>query len=155
MLATIGRLEPPKGYRYLLQACSILNEKDVPFHLLVVGDGYLRKELEDLADNLKISHHVTFTGFRRDVMKILHASDICVVPSLREGFSLTLLEAMSSEKPIVATDVGGNGEAIENGISGIIVPSGNENLLAAGIRALIEDKDLSENLGLNESGRLE
>lgn len=114
---------------------------------MIVGDGYLRSHLEKLAINLNISNNVIFSGHRTDIADILSCSDVAVLSSVREGFSITLLEYMAFGKPIVATDVGGNREAIINGESGIIVPPKDPIALAEGIMKFLKEKKLAEDFG--------
>ncbi|MBI4855346.1 MAG: glycosyltransferase [Acetobacterium woodii] len=155
IITTIGRLEPPKGYENLLKAIPLIH-RIIPEPLfLIVGDGYLKTKIETLTRNLGIRERVVFTGFRSDIRKILGISNLCVIPSLREGFSITLLEAMSTGKPVVATDVGGNSEAISNGETGIIVPPDDPAALANGIIAVLNDKHMAEKMGLKARERFE
>jgi glycosyltransferase involved in cell wall biosynthesis len=153
VVVTIGRLEPPKGYEYLLESARTVTDAFPSTRFLIVGGGYLRPALENLAGRLNICDKVILAGPRTDIADILSFSDVAVLPSVREGFSITLLEYMACGKPIVATDVGGNTEAVINGISGIIVPSKDPAALAGGIMNILRDEKLAESLGRNARER--
>lgn len=153
LITTVGRLEPPKGHENLLKAVPLVVSECPEAKFVIVGDGSLRSQLVEFAEEASIVENIIFTGFRSDVYNILSLSDICVVPSNREGFSVTVLEAMASEKPIIATDVGGNAEALTNGESGIIVKPNDPTELAEGIIGLIKNRDRSHELGRNARKR--
>jgi len=155
LITTIGRLEAPKGHENLLKAIPMVLKAYPKVCFLMVGDGRLKPELETLAERLSVKENVFFVGYRTDVRNILAISDLCIIPSIREGFSITLLEAMSVGKPIVATDVGGNSEAIIDGESGIIVQPGDPNALANGIITVHKNKILGEEMGIKARKRFE
>lgn len=140
VLVTIGRLAAQKGIEYLLQAMTAVargTERNVL--LWLPGDGPLRPELEQMARDLAISDRVRFPGFRNDVGALLAASDIAVLPSLREGLSIALLEAMAAGKPIVATTIGSNHEVTCEGEAALLVPPGDPQCLALAITQLIAE----------------
>jgi glycosyltransferase involved in cell wall biosynthesis len=147
LITTIGRLESPKGHINLFKAIPLVINRYPQTTFLIVGDGSLRNQLEDLVQRLNIKENIVFTGFRSDISDILYISDLCVVPSYREGFSITVLEAMSVGKPVVATDVGGNAEAVVNGKSGIIVKPQDHMLLADAIIKVISDTNMRQRMG--------
>jgi glycosyltransferase involved in cell wall biosynthesis len=148
MVICVGRLEEPKGHRYLLEAAKRLSEKGIFFNYLIVGQGSLKTELERQVKKLGLGNQFIFTGYRSDVEKLIEIADIAVISSVREGFSVALLELMAKGIPIVATDVGGNREALLDGSSAIIVPPGNAIELSRGIERLANDDQLSSALGL-------
>lgn len=153
IIVSIGRLEPPKGYEFLLESAKIVKREFSPVQFVIVGDGSLKHKLEKLTDDLKLKDTVIFLGHRNDIADILSISDIAVLPSVREGFSVSLLEFMSLGKPIIATDVGGNKEAVINGESGIIVPPRDPIALAEWVLKLIKENKTSEDIGMKARER--
>src|SRR5262249_40987253 len=104
-----------------------------------VGHGQEGKELELRAKGRRLDRDFRFLGMRRDVPSILAASDMFVLASLWEGLPLVLLEAMAAGLPAVVTAVGGNPEVIEDGVSGVLVPAGDEQALAQAISGVLDD----------------
>ena len=155
LVGAIGRLVWQKGFDYLIRAIPNILETSPRTRLLLVGQGPLREELEELAKNLKLDEHVIFTGFRSDIREILSAIDVLVVPSLLEGFPIITLEGMAMAKPIIATEIDGITEQIVDGVSGILVPPRNSNALADAIIRLARDKALAQNLGREARKRVE
>jgi sugar transferase (PEP-CTERM/EpsH1 system associated) len=152
-IGIIARLAPVKDVATLLRAMQIVT-RDCPEVLLhVVGDGPERDRLELLAEELCISNKVQFFGFRRDIPKVLAGIDIFTLSSLSEGTSMTILEAMASGKPVVATRVGGNPALIEEGVNGFLVPAGQPAELAGALLRLARDGALRERLGANNRFR--
>lgn len=147
IIGTVGRLVPIKNQKMLIKAFASIAEQYPDTRLLMVGDGPLREELATLAATLNVSSRVTFAGRRNDVPKQLQAMDLFVLPSLSEGMSNTLLEAMSTGIPVIATNVGGNPEVITNRISGMLVKSDDPCQLAATISKLIDNKKLRIQMG--------
>ncbi len=147
ILITVGRLEPPKGHIYVLKAMpAILRERPVKY--LIVGDGCFKEELLSIARELNIEEHVIFTGERRDVMEIVHLSDIFVFPTLTEGLSLALLEAMVAGISCIATSIPPNLEIIEDKVNGLTVaPQSTEDIINA-VLFLIKNVDESKRLRL-------
>ena len=134
MLLTLGRLARQKGLDILLDAISRL-PADFPVCAVIAGDGPERKSLIDTATKLAVEARVRFLGFRTDLGDLLNAADIVVLPSLWEGLSISLLEAMAAGKPIITTDIGSNMEVTRNGEVARIVRAGDVSELAA---AMIE-----------------
>ncbi len=149
ILCLVGRLMPPKGHLYLLQAIKILRLRYPELRLLLVGEGDLRSELENYCKTQGISENVIFLGSRSDIPEILAVTEIFVLSSLWEGISLALIEAMAAKKPIVATDIPANRELIRNGENGLLVPGKNSEILALAIKKLLDDPDLAGYLGRN------
>src|SRR5439155_24152263 len=110
--------------------------------LLLVGDGPLAADLEEQTRRLGIAAKVVFAGARDDVPRILRASDISVLSSQREGFSNVVIESLAAGLPVVATDVGGNAEAIAEGSCGLLVPVGDAAAISERLGRLAEDRGL-------------
>lgn len=156
VILTTGRLAPQKGLEYLLRAIPILSSRaERPFRVLLAGEGPMRLSLESLARELGISDFVAFLGFRDDIGDLLNASDIVVLPSLREGLSIALLEAMAAGKPIVTTTIGTNLEVVQDGVSGLLVPPKQPYALAEAIMHLFESPEFRGRLGVGARLRYE
>ena len=137
VVACIGSLKEIKGHKYLLQAVPAILAEAPNAQFLIIGDGPLQAELRSLVTALGIADKVCFAGLREDVRTILPAIDILVQPSLQETFSLTALEAMAAEKPVVATNVGGLPEVVEDGRTGLLVPPENPSAIAHAVVDLL------------------
>ncbi|HLH38557.1 MAG TPA: glycosyltransferase family 4 protein [Bryobacteraceae bacterium] len=142
---TPGRLFQGKGLEYLIDAAALLRSRfpNRPFRVVLAGDGPLRAALERQVSRMGLAETVLFAGFRQDIPDLLNAADIVVLPSLHEGMSIALLEAMSAGKPVVATSIGGNLEPVANGEGALIVPVRNAAALADAMGALMSDPQLA------------
>lgn len=138
-----------KGIDVLLHAAKRLQEADAAVKIVLVGDGPLRRRLEDLAVSLGVHEQVDFLGSqgRAQVAALLHGCEVFVLPSRHEPFGIVLIEALASQKPVVATRVGGIQEIIENGKNGILVPPDNADALADALLAVLQDPALQRALG--------
>jgi len=147
----VGRLIALKGIDYLLRALSLVRNEVNDVLLLVVGDDTLGYEryLEELCRKLSLDSCVRFLGgvSHEAIIRLLSLADVLVLPSLSEGFGLVLIEAMSMEKPIVATRVGGIPHTIEDGRTGILVQKGNVLELANALILLLSDKKSASDMG--------
>jgi len=151
-----GRLAPQKGLEYLVEAFELLarrGQRDVV--LVIVGDGILREPLQQKCRELGIEDRVVFTGYREDIGDVVSASDYIVLPSLREGLSIALLEAMAAGKPIVTTSIGSNLEATDNGRVARIVPPKDVVALADSIEYLLQHPDVAGDMGKAARERFE
>ena len=161
LVAVFSRLIPLKGLEYFLEAAALVAQRVEKARFLVVGDylakhngeivsdGTYRDELQQYAARLGLNGRVTFTGFRRDVPELLSEIAVSVLPSVvGEGLSNSILEAMAVGVPVVATDVGGNGEAVQDGVTGFVVPPRDAPALARGICQFLEDGDLASRFAL-------
>jgi glycosyltransferase involved in cell wall biosynthesis len=142
----IGRLDKQKGFSCLIKAVPIMLQQQPKTVFIILGKGALERKLKELAKSLGLEANIKFLVPPQDVPQFLHMLDIFVLPSLYEGLSNSLLEAMAAGKPIVATNVDGSLEALDDK-SGILVPPGDEKELAEAILRLIEDKGLRQALG--------
>lgn len=143
VVLTIARLDEQKGLKYLLQAAQSVPEAV----FILVGDGPERSTLEAQARSLGVDGRVVFLGHRRDIPELLANCDLFVLPSLFEGLPVSVLEAMASGKPVIASNIGGTDEAVVHGVSGLLVPPGDAAALAAAIQKLLFDVPLREALG--------
>jgi glycosyltransferase involved in cell wall biosynthesis len=152
LLGEVGRLCDVKGQRELIQALARMRHADAV--LVLVGkdleaggafEAALRREAQPLGPR------VIFAGYRDDVPSVLAALDVFVLPSWIEGLPIVVLEAMAQAKPVVATDVGGTGEVVANGETGLLVPPRDVEALADALDALLDDPQRARSLG--EAGR--
>lgn len=134
---TVARLSPEKDIATMLRATAIVVKHQPLFRLVIVGDGPERANLQRLAERLGIDDSVEFLGERNDVPELLSQAAFFVCSSLTEGVSLTLLEAMATELPVVATSVGGNPEVVIDGETGLLVPPSDPELLAESMFSLL------------------
>jgi len=148
----VARLLPEKGHRHFLEALAALRGAQPRISGLIVGQGVMRAELEARSRELGLLDSVRFLGERTDVPEILQATDILVLPStLREGLSISLLEAMAARRPVVASDVGGNRETIGDSGAGLVVPPADSRSLTEALEALLADPEKARRMG--EAGR--
>ena len=151
LIAVTARVEHLKGQKYLIEACGMLKNK-IPqqIRLLLAGEitdpGYQR-ECERMAIASGMKDSIVFGGHLGNIGQVLAAADIFVLPSLFEAFPRAVIEAMGAGKPVVATDVGGCAEAVENGVSGFIVPPASAPALADVLLKLGKDRHLRVDIG--------
>jgi sugar transferase (PEP-CTERM/EpsH1 system associated) len=140
LVGTVGRLQPIKNQMLLAQAfvraLAMAPAMRDRLRLVIAGDGPLREPLQALLSGAGIDHLAWLAGERNDVPELLRGLDAFVLPSHAEGISNTILEAMASGLPIVATDVGGARELLDHGVTGVVVPPGDVESMA---RALLDD----------------
>jgi glycosyltransferase involved in cell wall biosynthesis len=153
--AMVGRLSPEKDVETLIRAVPLVLRHHPHFLLLIAGDGPCRTDLQPLAASLGVVDHVRFLGEVRDVAGLLAGSSMFVLPSLTEGISLTLLEAMARGLPVIATRVGGNPEVVVEGETGFLVPTRSPVDLAEAILKLIGDPQQGRSMGLAGRTRVE
>jgi len=150
IIGNVSNISKVKGHIFLLKAFNSI-KKDFPnLKLLIVGkikDEKVFKQLLEFVDANELYQDVIFAGGRADVPKLLSAIDIFVHPSLTEGFSNALLEAMASAKAVIATSIGGNAEVIEDGLNGVLVPPADEAGLEKAMRILLQDTQLAQDMG--------
>lgn len=148
VIGTACRLELIKGVRYLIEAVSILAPQCPDVRLEIAGDGSLLQTLEQQSRQLGVSGIVSFLGHREDVPSILAGWDIFVLPSLDEGFGIAALEAMAAGLPVVASEVGGLCELVQDGETGWLVPPAAPVALAQRMSQLIHDRRIREAMGI-------
>jgi glycosyltransferase involved in cell wall biosynthesis len=142
----VGRLAVEKGHAVFLKAAAqvVKNVQNVKF--VIVGDGPLREELKAQTRHLNLSVYVIFTGILEDMPAVYAIGDIMVNASFAEGLPMTILEAMASRLPVIATDVGAVGEVIKDQETGILIKPGDEHQLALKIIELVKDKEKRQRL---------
>ncbi|QCW49333.2 glycosyltransferase family 4 protein [Nocardioides dongxiaopingii] len=139
VVMTVGRLTVMKGHRYLVAAAPLVLGHVPDLVVVVVGAGHLRQALTDQAEQLGVAHAVQFVGHRTDARALLDAADLFVLPSRHEGMPLAALEAMDAGLPVVGTRVIGTSEAVEDGITGLLVPAARPTPLAEALTQLLGD----------------
>lgn len=149
VLVAVGRLTWAKGFEDLIRTVEGLVKEDGRIHCLIAGEGELRERLETLIEQTGLTRNIYLLGHlsHENVLSLIAASDIFVMPSRSEGTPIALLEAAILRKPIVATWVGGIPELVSNEEECLLVDPGNVFQLATSIRRLIQDKQLAERLG--------
>lgn len=147
LIGAVGRLVWQKGFEYLIRAMPRVLHRVAEARLVIVGEGPLRRELQELAQECGLEGKVIFQGFRRDVREFLRLVELVAIPSLREGFPMITLEAMAMAKPIVATAIDGIIEQIDHEVDGLLVPPADSEALGAAIVKLLEDRVTRERLG--------
>ena len=147
LVATVGRLTEQKGHYYLIEAAATVVSSYPDTHFLFIGDGELKDELQQQAQETGLSKNIHFLGIRDDVPDLLAAVDLFVLPSLWEGLSVALLEAMAAGKPIVATAVSGTIQAMIHGKTGLVVPPRDSWALAEASIQLLSDPIQAQALG--------
>ncbi len=139
MVVNVARLVPQKGQQFLLAAAALIATTHADVRFVIVGGGPGGDEVRALATKLGIADRLIITGIRNDIPNILAASDVFVLSSLAEGMPISLLEAMTAGCPAVATNVGGVGQLLEDGVTGLLVPPADPIALAAAIRNCLDD----------------
>lgn len=148
IIGTVGRLNQVKDQAMLLRAFARVSETTPDVALVLVGDGPLRAELEAMASALGVARRVRFLGDRNDVRAaLLTGFDLFALSSVSEGYSVALLEACAAGIPIVATDVGGNGEIVVDGRNGWLAPAGDADAFATRITHALQDATLAATMG--------
>jgi glycosyltransferase involved in cell wall biosynthesis len=148
----VGRLAPEKDVGTLLHAAAEVVRAEPAFRLEIAGDGVCAADLHRLADELGLHGHVRFLGEVRDVPALLQRASVFVLPSLTEGISLTVLEAMARGLPVVTTRVGGNREVVAEGETGLLVSPADPHTLAGALLQVHRHPDEGRRMG--QAGRL-
>ena len=146
-IVAAGRLHPKKGFDVLIQAVGKLRAWDFDVTCEIAGEGDERDDLEGLIRELDLDPCVKLTGWTDDVAGFLATGDLFAFPSHQEGFPLTLLEAMSVGLPVVATEIDGPDEILEEGVNGRLVPDDDPDRLAEALGELISDRETARRLG--------
>ncbi len=143
----VANLRPVKGHQYLIEAFAKAVKSCNNIKLVLIGKDELNGSLQHLAQTLGIEDKILFLGQRTDIGELLTISDICVLPSLSEGMSNAILEYMAIGKPVIATQVGGNPELIQDGYNGLLVAKENIDQLSQALINLLEDPQKRRSMG--------
>lgn len=145
VMISVGELNANKNHRIVIEALSKLKNPKIKY--LICGQGYLLEELKKLTQDLGVENQVKFLGFRNDIKKLLNSSDLFVFPSYREGLSLSVMEAMASGLPVIASNIRGNRDLIREDSGGFLVMPNDSEELAVKIKTLEKNKKLVEKFG--------
>jgi glycosyltransferase involved in cell wall biosynthesis len=145
-LCTVGRMVPVKNHKLLIDSFYLAKKEFKSLSLTIVGDGETKFEIEKQVRNLNLEESIIFVGESNKVSNYLMKGDIYILSSLYEGLPVSLLEAMASGLPIIATDVGGVSDIVEDRVNGILVPSGDTKALSKAIITLAKDKELRKDM---------
>ena len=156
VVGTVSRISPQKGLDDFARAMRLVADAVPGARFVLVGDAPagdedLKRRFYDLVASLKLTDRLVMAGYRSDAVALMKTFDVYVSSSLWEGLPITLLEAMACRRPIVATDVGGNNDAVVDGQSGFLVPVGDPGALAGRVCQLLGDADLRRRVG--DAGR--
>jgi sugar transferase (PEP-CTERM/EpsH1 system associated) len=146
VFGTVGRMEPEKDQitlgKAFVRLAHRVDQVGATVRLVIVGDGSLRAKVQQIFDEAGVSGIVSFAGVREDVGNLLQTMDVFVLPSLAEGISNTILEAMATGLPVVATNVGGNPELVVHGETGYLVPKADPEAMADAMLRYVENRYL-------------
>lgn len=150
VMISVAAFRPEKGHDLLLEALRMLLGKVPHAQLLLLGDGVQRRAIEDKVRQLGLEEHVHLLGSRPDVRPFLAVADVSVMVSTAvETFSMAMLESMSMEVPIVASDIGGTREAVRSGETGVLVEVGNVAAISDALVELADNQELRQTMGRN------
>jgi glycosyltransferase involved in cell wall biosynthesis len=156
VIGSIGVIEKDKGHRYLVEAIARLKDEGIANVVCVMcGTGPQEVEIKKLVLNKGLEKEIIFLGFRDDIPRVLKTLDIFALMSLTiESFSMAAVEAMAMEVPVIATNIGGIPEVIDDGKTGIIIPPGNADALCEAIKYLIQNPGVRIQMGKNGRARV-
>jgi len=149
VVGMVSCFKPQKSPQDFIKLSLAVSQTLPNVKFLLVGDGILRKQIQKLISRLKLQNRVILTGWRRDIPKILSVIDVFVLTSLWEGLPITVLEAIVSAKPVVATNTGGIQEVVSEGKNGFLVKPGDTESLSERLMLLLRNKNLRKDMGQN------
>ena len=160
VVGLISNIKKIKGIRYFVHAASLICADNPKVEFVVIGGdlneaGDSMNDMKLFAKRMNIADKIHFLGERKDIAELISIFDVAVISSLSEGFSNVVLEYMASAKPVVATDVGGNKEAVIDGETGLLIPSKNAHRLAKGINVFLGNREIALRYGLAGRRRVE
>src|SRR5581483_7904140 len=147
VVVSVANLHPLKDHDTLLRAVSILRDRIPDVLVLLVGEGPRRPDLEGLTAGLGLTGHVRLLGRRNDALELVAAADLFALSSHSEGLPVAAMEALALGVPVVASDVGGVREAVEDGVSGVLVPPRSPLRFADGMWRILRDPDVRRQMG--------
>jgi glycosyltransferase involved in cell wall biosynthesis len=154
LIGLVARLQPVKGHRYFIEAASRIAAVEPKAHFLLVGDGALRREIEEQAARLGVGDRAHLLGARSDAASIAAGFDVAVLASLHEGFPNTVMEAMAAGAPVVATAAGGTTELVIDGATGFLAPPADADALARRILDALRNPELTARIAANGRRRV-
>lgn len=147
LIGCVSRISAEKGLNVLLKAISQVKKEGYQADYLIIGDGPLRQELENLSSQLDLNDQVHFLGWQGNVTTIIANVEFLILPSLSEGLGLVVLEGLIHAKPTIGSRVGGIPEIIQDGVNGLLVPPGDVDALTKAIIHLLRNPDFTMQLG--------
>ena len=150
VVINVGRLTEQKAQADLVQAAVLLRQRGVSVKFLIVGDGHLKRALEELIEKTGLEDRFRLLGFRTDIPSLLKMSDLFILSSLDEGLPMALLEAMAAGIPVVTTPVGYIGHLLRDRENALFVGINNPSMIAAAIESIAGDEKLRA--ALSQSG---
>lgn len=148
IVGMVARLWEQKAPQDFIRSIPVVVKAIPDAKFLVIGDGHLKDRLIKLSQELNVSKNVLFLGWRQDVKALLNLLDVFVLTSLWEGLSVSILEAMASGKPVVATNIKGNNELVIDGETGFLVPAKNPQMVGEKVLSLLMNRTLAQKMGL-------
>ena len=149
LVGMVACLKPQKSPGDFIRLAELINQSLPEVKFILVGDGTLREDIEDLISKYNLRRNMFLLGWRDDIPEILSAIDVFVLTSLWEGLPISVLEAIVSGRPVVATDTGGIKEAVFESKTGFLVPQGDVKAMAGKVKILLNDKSLRLKIGDN------
>jgi glycosyltransferase involved in cell wall biosynthesis len=155
VIAVVATFKRQKGHRFLIEAAPAVVARFPDLRILLIGDGELREELQEQTRALGMQDHIHFLGSRKDVPELLAASDYFVLPSLWEGLSMALVEAMATGLPVIATGVSGTNQVMVSGETGLLIPPGDARRLGEAMLELLSTPARARAMGEAARRRVE
>ncbi len=154
IIGNVARLVPQKGHDVLIEAANLILARHPALTFILVGDGEAYDYLAESVRDRGLSDNFVFAGHHQDIVKLLHAFDVFVMPSLFEGLCMAVMEALAAARPVVASRVGGIPSTVIDGETGILVPSGDVRALADAITWMLENPEAAKNMGIHGRRRM-
>jgi len=155
LIGSIGNFYKTKGFEYFIETINVLIKSEIMVRAVIIGEGDERRRLEKLIKKYGLENYIFLPGCIDHAARFLKAFDIYICSSVKEGLSYTIIEAMSAELPIIATEVGGNPELIKHEQTGILIEPANSKLIAVQIKRLLDNHALRDELAVNARRRAE